>query len=465
MLRDRSALPRALLRHRDAHMRPGLSTRAPTLRDCVWQRTVGAIRRAQHDCRLPLRGDSRPGKSARDALLRLSVRNAPVCRNHLQKPFMKLSVFIQENLVAIVADWEAFARTLPAGQTMSALALRDHSREILLAIAAGMELRQSDQQRADEAQDFVPTEASTSTAAAEHGALRQMAGFDLVQLFAEFRAMRASVMASWQRSHGAEPGPSSIEEITRFNEGMDKALAQSVQRYASEVATSRDMFLAVLGHDLRGPLSGIDMSAVLLGKPGLSDPARQQAAARIRRSSRDMNRLITDLLEYTRTRLGAGIPIDRSACDLGPVCEASLEDIRAGNPGQQFVQRMSGDLNLHADAARMQQALSNLLSNAVQHGSRLSPVTLIAEGEVDAIVVKVSNLGDPIPSDALRTIFEPLVQASSANSALDERSKTSLGLGLFIVREIVLAHGGTITVESSIAAGTVFTIRLPRAPA
>ncbi|MBT9596540.1 MAG: HAMP domain-containing histidine kinase [Vitreoscilla sp.] len=378
---------------------------------------------------------------------------------------MKFSAFIKDNLDAIVADWEAFARSLPAGRAMSALALRDHSREILLAIAGDMEIRQSDQERAEQAQDIVPTEASTASAAAEHGALRQMAGFDLVQLFAEFRAMRASVMAFWQRTEGAEPGSSSIEEIARFNEGMDKALAESVQRYSSEVAASRDMFLAVLGHDLRGPLSGIDMSAMLLAKAGLADSARQQAAARIKRASRDMNRLITDLLEYTRTRLGAGIPIDRSVCDLGPVCEASLEDIRAGNPEQQFVQRMSGDLILQADAARMQQALSNLLSNAVQHGNRRSPVSLTADGEVDAIVVKVCNSGDPIPPDALQAIFEPLVQTPNASSEAHERSRTSLGLGLFIVREIVLAHGGSITVESSVAVGTVFTIRLPRAPA
>lgn len=391
-------------------------------------------------------------------MVRAAGRRSP------QEPRMKFSAFIKGNLEAIVADWEAFAKKLPAGRTLSALALRDHSREILMAIAADMELRQSDRERAEQAQDIVPTEASTTTAAAEHGALRQMAGFDLVQLFAEFRALRASVMAFWQRSEGAETGSSSLEEIARFNEGMDKALAESVQRYSGEVATSRDMFLAVLGHDLRGPLSGIDLSAMLLAKPGLSDAARQQAAARIKRASRDMNRLITDLLEYTRTRLGAGMPIDRSVCDLGPVCEASLEDVRAGNPDQQFVQQMSGDLIGQADAARMQQALSNLLSNAVQHGNRLSPVTFTASGEPEAIVLKVGNLGDPIAPDALQVIFEPLVQAPNASSEQHERSKTSLGLGLFIVREIVIAHGGTISVESSVAAGTVFTIRLPRPP-
>jgi signal transduction histidine kinase len=382
-------------------------------------------------------------------------------RKRSQVPRMSFSAFIKDKLDAIVADWESFARQLPAGRTMSTLALRDHSREILLAIADDMDLTQSDQERAEASQDIVPTETSTSTAAAEHGALRQLAGFDLVQLFAEFRALRASVMALWLCSEEAKSGSSPVEEITRFNEGMDKALAESVQRYSSEVAASRDMFLAVLGHDLRGPLTGIGLSAMLLAKPGLSDAARQLAAARVKRAARDMNRLITDLLEYTRTRLGAGIPIDRTACDLGPVSESSIEDIRAGNPEQQFVHRMSGDLNLPADAARMQQALSNLLSNAVQHGNRLAPVTLTVDGEQDAVVMKVSNAGVPIPSDALQTIFEPLVQAPNASSEAHERSKTSLGLGLFIVREIVLAHGGTISAAST-ETGTVFTIRLPR---
>jgi signal transduction histidine kinase len=378
---------------------------------------------------------------------------------------MKLSEFIKNNLDAIVADWEAFARKLPAGRTMSALALRDHSREILLAIAQDMELSPSDKERAEQSQDITPTDASTTTAAAEHGALRQMAGFDLVQLFAEFRAMRASVMAFWQRSEASAAASGSIEDVARFNEGMDKALAQSVQRYSSEVGASRDMFLAVLGHDLRGPLSAIDMSAMVLSRTGLSDEGRLQAASRIHRAARGMKRLITDLLEYTRTRLGAGMPIERTLCDLGPVCEASLEDIRAGNPDQQFIQQLSGDLNLHADAARLQQALSNLLNNAVQHGSRMAPVTLAVEGGPDAIVVKVSNSGDPIPSDLLQTIFEPLVQAPNAYSGVHESSRTSLGLGLFIVREIVIAHGGTIAVESLAAAGTVFTVRLPRAQA
>lgn len=377
---------------------------------------------------------------------------------------MKLSHFIKDRIDAIVADWEVFARTLPAGKSMTTLALRDHSREILLTIAADMERPKSADARAEDAESIVPTPESTRTPAAEHGALRQLAGFDLVQLFAEFRALRASVMAFWKRSDEASATQASLDDIMLFNEGMDKALAESVQRYSSEVVASRDMFLAVLGHDLRGPLSGVVMSTLVLAKPGLSDAARLQATSRIKRACAEMRGLVNDLLEYTRTRLGAGMPMERTDCDLGAVCEDAIESIRAGFPEHQFVQTLSGDLNLQADAPRLRQALSNLLANAVQHGDIQSPITLCAAGETDAVLLQVGNAGEPIAAELLPAIFEPLVRAPNASAQSMDRSKTSLGLGLFIVREIVLGHGGTIEVQSSVEAGTVFSVRLPRTP-
>jgi len=119
---------------------------------------------------------------------------------------MSFSAFIKDNVDALVAEFEAFARTLPAGRTMSTLALRDHSREILLAVAADMALPLSDGQRVAQSEEIAATPASTGTAAAEHGALRRLAGFDMVQLFAEFRALRASVMAFWQGASGQASG-------------------------------------------------------------------------------------------------------------------------------------------------------------------------------------------------------------------------------------------------------------------
>jgi signal transduction histidine kinase len=376
---------------------------------------------------------------------------------------MRFSAFIESELDEIVTEWGAFARTmLPSAKTMSELALRNHGRDILLAIAKDMETSQSEDQRSAKSKGTEPVLGAPETAAATHGALRQLAGFDLLQLVGEFRAMRASVLALWRRRQGDDQATRAIEEIARFNEGIDQALAESVERYSAGVEASRDMFLAVLGHDLRGPLSGINMSNKILSMPGLSEEAKRKAGLRIGRASQAMNHLITDLLEFTRTRLGSGIPIERSACDIQKVCEEALEALRASYPEREFVQKFSGHLNARADAPRLHQALSNLLNNAVQHGARNSPIYLSAVGDDLAIVMKVSNAGKPLAASALQIIFEPLVQAPNATDEPHERSKTSLGLGLFIVREIVRGHGGEVTVQSSAEAGTVFTITLPR---
>ena len=377
---------------------------------------------------------------------------------------MHLSAFIREHLESIVAEWEGFARTLIPGAHMTPLALRDHCREILLGVADDMEVQETTQERAAKSKGWAESSDRTESAATSHGALRQLSGFDLVQLVAEFRALRASVLALWQRSRDNDAGISALEQNVRFNEAIDKALAESVKSYSGNVEASRDMFLAILGHDLRGPLSGISMSNSVLGKAELPDAARHKAVARIKRASFEMNRLITDLLEFTRSRLGAGIPIERAPCDLGPVCEEAIESIRTSHPDRKFRSLLSGDLGIEADAPRLQQVLSNLLNNAVQHGDPNEPVSLLAEGEQDAVIVKICNAGEPIAPHALGAIFEPFVQAPSGSAEeFTERSKTSLGLGLFIVREIVRGHGGTVTLTSSVEGGTVFTIHLPRA--
>ncbi|MDQ6680944.1 MAG: sensor histidine kinase [Pseudomonadota bacterium] len=377
---------------------------------------------------------------------------------------MKFDAFIQDNLDAIVDEWEAFARTLlPAAKSMSALALRDHSREILMAIVKDMETGQTDVERTVKSKQAELAPEASETIAAAHGAVRQAAGFDLAQVVSEFRALRSSVLALWRRSETTSGKAPAIEEIARFNEAIDQALGESVQRYSSEVAASRDMFLAVLGHDLRSPLQGIEMVSHVLTLPALSEASRLKVALRVRRASEMMSRLITDLLEFTQSRLGRGIPIERSACDLGQVCEEALEAVRASYPEQEFVPHMSGDLHIRVDVPRLQQVLSNLLNNAVQHGSQGTPVELSACGEEDAIVLSIANSGNPIPADALQVIFEPLAQVAGSTFDLNRRPKTSLGLGLFIAREIVRGHHGTITVQSSADIGTLFTIRLPRA--
>jgi signal transduction histidine kinase len=294
-----------------------------------------------------------------------------------------------------------------------------------------------------------------------HGALRHLAGFDLRQLAAEFRALRASVLRLWLKKNAGDE--SSLYQLTRFNEAIDQALAESIANYSNEVARSRDTFLAILGHDLRSPLSAIANSSLYLGSPGLLPAgAPLEAVGRINRSATRMSAMIRDLLEYTRSRLGRAIPISPAPVSMEQICRIAYDEARAAHPERIFRLETSGPLDGQFDAERLHQVLSNLLNNAVQHGARDQPITLRAYGEADRVIVQVKNHGRPIPADQLQVIFNPLVQIPSSLVDEDSTPTTSLGLGLYIAHEIVARHGGTLAAESSDIEGTVFSARLPR---
>jgi signal transduction histidine kinase len=368
---------------------------------------------------------------------------------------LPLSRFIDENMDEIVAEWETFARTLlPAAATMTSLALRDQAKPILQAIAQDIHRDEAGAQPLDHS--------AVGTAATAHGALRHLSGFNLLQLGSEYRALRASVIKLW-RSHLSKEHRGALDDLARFNESVDQALAESTASYADELARSRDTFLAILGHDLRSPLSSVSMSGHYLFKAGmLAGKPELQAVARIRRAAAKMDAMIKDLLDYTKTRLGRGIPIARQACDIGRLCEEAIEEMRSGHPGRVFHLGVSGELGGSFDAARLEQVLSNLLNNAVQHGAKDRPVILEAEGGRDAISMRVTNHGPAIRADALQVIFNPLVQIPAQTPDARAPGSSSLGLGLYIARHIVVGHGGTLEVESSEDDGTVFTARLPR---
>ena len=378
---------------------------------------------------------------------------------------MRLAEFINTNLEEILVEWEAFAATLLApGQAMTSLALRDHATQVLTAIAEDIESNQSDLEQQYKSKGFVQIAEATRTAAMTHGALRHLAGFDLRQLAAEFRALRASVLRLWLK-HGVNGDPTAFYQMTRFNEAIDQALAESISNYSDEVARSRDTFLAILGHDLRSPLSAIANSGLYLSAPGLLPAGGPLNAAKtVNRSAARMSGMIKDLLEYTRARLGRAIPISPEVGSMEEICRTAFHEIRAVHPERSFKLETSGDLSGRFDAERFQQVLMNLLENAVRHGDRTQPITLSAHGDPLQVTVRVQNHGQPIPEDQLQVIFNPLVQIPSA--LVDEASEpsTSLGLGLYIAKEIVTMHGGTLDAESSSLNGTIFSARLPKAP-
>ena len=374
---------------------------------------------------------------------------------------MRLHQFLRENIEPICIEFEAFARTLmPPGADLSGPSLRDHAEAVLQAIANDMETTQTEGERQVKSQGNAPLP-GRETSAATHGAMRQMVGFDLNQVGAEFRALRASVLRLWKdKVEVVDAG--SLEEMTRFNEALDQALAESIASYSARTAESRDLFLAVLGHDLRSPLASLSGCIQLLANLDPPEAQKARALTIANRSVTSIDIMVMDLLEYTRTRLGRGIEVLPSLGDYGALCEKTVDEIRAAFAERQITFNRSGDLEFEFDLQRMRQVLTNLLGNAVQHGAPEQAIDFDVSGEPDVVTTSVRNFGTSIPSAAHELIFNPMVQLAKSRKAATGRPATSLGLGLFIAREIVKAHGASIDVKSSAEEGTVFTVRMPR---
>lgn len=376
---------------------------------------------------------------------------------------LPLSAFIAENLEPILAEWEAFARTqLPAAASMTASDLQDHARQILDAIVLDLGNFQSDAQRDAKAKGLAPARAAegASSAAATHGSLREASGFTLEQLTGEYRALRASVMRLWQRNAGPS-GPEAVHDLMRFNEAIDQALAESLVRFSAHTARTRDTFLAMLGHDLRGPLASMSMAGEYLTRPEARKGDISAMGERVRGGAATMTAMVHDLLEYARTQLGGTMPLKMQPADLRETALASLRDASASHPGCPFELEAAGDLEGEFDTVRIRQVITNLLTNAAQYRDKSYRVTLSLLGEAERLVVGVKNRGPVIPPNAVQAIFNPLVQLATGE-AFEERPPTSMGLGLFIAREITDAHGGAISVTSTEKDGTTFTVKLPR---
>ncbi|WP_322615641.1 HAMP domain-containing sensor histidine kinase [Pseudomonas sp. BIC9C] len=373
---------------------------------------------------------------------------------------MRLSDFIVQNVNRIVDEWEQFAKTItPAAESMDCIALRDHAKSILLAAARDMTKPQSPLEQAAKARGEGPEKTpSLDQAGASHGELRHTVGFDLVQMTSEFRHLRACVIRLWVDSLES-PDMSYFQDMIRFNEAIDEALAESTAAYAEQVNRSRDIFLAILGHDLRAPLQAVSMSIEMLLRKTTLEGDALACATHIQRGTQHMAVMVSDLLELVRSRLGKRLPIDPAPVDLADAAHAAIAEACAGNPACDPSLETVGDTRGVWDAGRLQQLLQNLIGNALQHGSNKHDVTVALTGEPETVRLTVHNYGPPIPEDAIGSIFDPLVR--SADEELGQPS-TSLGLGLFIVKEVVDAHCGTIEVSSNETDGTTFTVVLPR---
>lgn len=375
---------------------------------------------------------------------------------------MRLADFISSNIENILSEWVAFARTkISVGQGMTELALRDDAAAILSEVARDMgTVQSSGEQQAKSQGEGAASPTLPLAPSHAHAMQRVRSGFEVNQMVSEFRALRATVLRLWSESAG-KASIEDLNDVTRFNEAIDQALAESLKSFVGEVDRARNLFMGVLGHDLRTPLSTIATCSSILK---LRRPEDAREVEMIQRSSERMRTLVDVVLSYTRRSLGAVLPVELKQVQLDELVRNCVHDLAVTNPDRKIV--VSADTNLQGiwDAMRLSQLVSNLVGNALKYGTPEKPITVTLEADdSDSVVLRVHNFGPHIAAKLIADIFEPLVRGTNpAGSA--QVGGANMGLGLYIAREVASAHYGTIQVTSDAAAGTQFEVRLPRTP-
>ena len=374
---------------------------------------------------------------------------------------MALAAFIRSNEKAIVAEWEAFAQTyVPSAAHMDRSALRDHIIGLLRFIADDLETSQTEQQRSQKAKGQGPKEGGARDSAAEtHADLRFTGGFDTVEMISEFRALRASVIKLWRAEWSKTQTVDILPDLLRFNEAIDQVMTESLSRFTNKVNRSGSLFIGTLVHDFHAPLVAVCDSAQALVMRGKLDGEQVALLSQIETSTARISRLVSNLIDAVRIRLDERMSLAPAPMDLGTAIQEAATEARAAHPGRTILVETSGDLEGEWDRARLGQLLSNLIGNAVLHGSNTSAITVAAKSADREVILSVHNEG-AIPPDVVATVFDPLPRGDDENRIPTEKAR--LDLGLFITQGIVTAHGGKIAVTSSQEDGTAFTAHLPR---
>jgi PAS domain S-box-containing protein len=260
----------------------------------------------------------------------------------------------------------------------------------------------------------------------------------------------ASVLASSAPIRGGEgtilAGVLTLVDVTPLRR------AEAAARQAAEFG---EKLIGIVSHDLRNPLNAIHLSTTQLLHSEQLPPREQRAAARIAKASERMKRMIEELLDFTRGRLGGGIPIHRKPGDLRAVVRQGVEELEAAWPDRQVLLQVEpGRYEGEWDAGRLVQVVSNLGGNALQYSPPGSPVTFRLKDEAGAVLLEVHNPGPPIPAEALPHLFDPFRRVASEGGGL--------GLGLYIVEQVVKGHAGRLSVTSTAQEGTTFRVSMPR---
>jgi signal transduction histidine kinase len=234
-------------------------------------------------------------------------------------------------------------------------------------------------------------------------------------------------------------------------------MVEAVITFDAVIEHRRHQYIGILGHDLRTPLTTLIMGLSFLMRTNRFGEANTYIGECMIKTGERMSRMINDLLDLTRTRFGSLIPLLPAPMDLTTMCAQVMGEFEILAPANTIRFSSTGNLQGNWDYDRLAQVLSNLIGNAIQYGASLEPIDITAQGRDDEVVIKVHNAGTLIPCAALSVIFD----AGTRHGEKCNRS-SGLGLGLFISKQVMISHRGDISVTSTAAEGTTFTVRLPR---
>lgn len=231
---------------------------------------------------------------------------------------------------------------------------------------------------------------------------------------------------------------------------------QVAYRKAQQRATFAEQMVAIVSHDLKNPLTAIKMATQILGR-GERTSRETTMLGHISQSADRAERMIADLLDLALVRVGQGLAVTRAPVDLKQLARQCVDELQVAFPAAKWVYQASGDAIVMLDADRIHQVIGNLASNAVAYGDTSQPIIVTCRTEADSAMLSVQNFGIPIPESTMSALFEPMTRGAPESG--DVRS---IGLGLFIVKEITTAHGGNISIQSTAEGGTVFTMQFPK---
>jgi signal transduction histidine kinase len=353
----------------------------------------------------------------------------------------QLASFVRDNKQRLIDRWIEHVRRDGQADDQSRPQLRDHMPHMIEALAVALE---TGEVKPDHIEEITKTHAGT----------RVEQQYDLQELIDDYRILRAVVLreieVAPQISDASRPA---VRAAAVMDEALDMAIGQAVELHVAHRERMRDVFIGILGHDLRSPVSVIRLTtqALLRKVEGTAEPDRKQLN-RILENGFRIEKMIADLLDFARGQLGGGIPVDRRAIDLREVVREAVEDLVIVHEGRDIrAELVASDVQGVWDPDRVRQVVSNLVANAVAHGEDPIEVGLITEP--DRVGIRVVNRG-VIRENMRGRLFDPFTSGGEGGRGL--------GLGLYIVCNVARAHGGCVEVSSTDAEGTTFTVWLPR---